>query len=110
MGIDYNANLGYGFLLTEEVAYNMNEGTLDLDRKVFETEWAGNGYGDDPMQTFVFIKESISNSWDGTDHKNPLKPEKMTVQSDWDTLLFLEAKRLGVIEPKIGWWLLCSVS
>lgn len=110
MGIDYNANLGYGFLLTEEVAYNMNEGTLDLDRKVFDTEWAGNAYGDDAMQTFVFIKESISHSWDGTDHKNPIKAGKMAVQDKWDTLLLEEAKRLGITKPKIGWWLLCSVT
>jgi hypothetical protein len=110
MGIDYNTNLGYGFLLSDEVAYNMNEGTLNLDRKLFDIECAGNAYHDDTMQTFVFVKASAHSSWSGAKHKNPLQPESLTIQNDWNGLLLEEAKRLGVTNPKIGWWLLCSVT
>lgn len=110
MGIDYNANLGYGFLLTEEVAYNMNEGTLDTNRKVFDVAWAGDAYGD-AMQTFFFIKESAYDTFAHFEHKSPLKKNALVVQPDWDSLLLEEAKRLGITKPpKIGWWLLCSVS
>ena len=110
MGIDYNADLGYGiWLKDEELASKINEEKIKLDKKDFDTIWAGNAYSGE-MDTFLVIKASVqkARSWD--EQKDPIMPDKLIAQPEWDEKIINWCKAYGITEPKIGWWLCSSVS
>jgi hypothetical protein len=109
MGIDYNADLGYGFLVSDEkIDQELSEGSLEIGKE-FEVARAGDAYGDE-MQTFVFIKDSAHGTYAFHKHKSPLKKDALVIKDDWELKLLEEAQRIGIAKPKIGWWLLCSVT
>ena len=110
MGIDYNADLGYGIKVTDQkLADKIGMGKIEVEVKDFEIIWAGDAYAEE-MDTFLVIKKSVqsTHSWD--DQKSPIKPEKLIVQPDWDDKLRAWCKEYGITKPKIGWWLCSSVS
>lgn len=109
MGIDYNAELGYGVKLNdEELVSKINE-EIKIDDQVFRTIWAGDAYSGE-MDTFLVIKESrqAAHSWDEPDE--PISPDKLIVQPEWDEKIINWCKAYGITDPKIGWWLCSSVS
>lgn len=110
MGIDYNADLGYGIrLYDEELVSKINEEEIKIDNQVFDTIRAGDAYADD-MDTFLVIKESscAARSWAG--NEEPISPDKLIVKPDWDEKLLSWCKEYDITDPKIGWWLCSSVS
>jgi hypothetical protein len=108
MGIDNNADIGYGFLLDKKTAEKVSDGSLTLDKE-FAVKWSGDAYAD-RMQTFAFISDSVQDTWAQAEHKAPLKRGALDIQPGWNVRLEELAKKLGVKRPKIGWWLLSSVS
>jgi hypothetical protein len=110
MGIDYNADLGYGIrLYDEELVSKINEEEIKIDEQVFRTIWAGDAYSGE-MDTFLVIKESrqAAHSWDEPDE--PISPDKLIAKPDWDEKLLSWCKEHDITDPKIGWWLCSSVS
>jgi hypothetical protein len=129
MGTDYTASLGYGFLLSsdhseEEDAWNDEDDDKvwnddeDDDDDLDDEPKAGKGfsliYGGDgicgDMQTFLCVGKSVKTTYAYAEHTNPMKKDKFTVESEWDEMLKVRAKELGIKKPKIGWWLLVSIS
>jgi len=97
MGIDYDADLGYGIKLTEE---------LETDDPNFKTIASGNCYTGDII-SFLCIKESV-HSASSYDDEPFINPNELIVQPDWDNKIYSWCKENGIIDPKIGWWL-CAI-
>lgn len=110
MGIDYNANLGYGIKLEdEELISKINESEIEIDNKVFKTIWAGDAYAGE-MDTFLVIKKSVysSHSWD--EMKDPILPIQLIVEPEWIQLVIDWCRQHNITDYKLGWWLCSSVS
>ncbi len=110
MGIDYNADLGYGIKLTDQKLIDkINEGDEDFEGKDFEIIWSGDAYAD-AMDTFLCIKKSCHSTYAYDKQKSPIKLSGLVVQPKWDKKLLAWCKKHKVAKSKIGWWLCCSVS
>lgn len=110
MGIDYNADLGYGIrVFDEELVSKINEEEIEIDRKIFTIMWAGDAYADD-MDTFLVIKESSISSCSYDSQEEPIAHDKLIAKPDWDEKILSWCKEYDVTDPKIGWWLCSSVS
>jgi hypothetical protein len=106
MGIDCSSTLGYGFKV---VGAKLLEGLLEDDMdpgKGFELAFHG---GFEESETFLLIKKSAI-SKDCYDDCKRLNAAHFNVLPEWDQMLLDWAKKHNVKNPKIGWFLLASMS
>lgn len=109
MGIDYNAELGFGVKIKdEELIQKLNEDEIELP-KGLDRIWSGDAYSGE-MDTYIVIKKSehSAHSWD--DQEDPISPDKLIVKPEWTEQILSWCKEHNITDPKIGWWLCCSVS
>lgn len=111
MGMDHNSNLGYGFKVTDEsIIEKLNEGEIKLPDE-FTIDWSGDAWTDTAMQTFIFIKDSIISTYVYQKHEKPIDSDRLIPPRRWrEDLEELAICVLGIKDPKIGWWLLNSIS
>ena len=116
MGMDSTAYLGYGFKITnKKLIEKINEGDeLDfscIEGKDFELVFGGSSYGDEnDEQVYLCIKKSVISKSAWENPKAPLKQEKLIPKFDWNAMLLEVAKKHKIAKPKIGWWLIASLS
>lgn len=108
MGIDYTASLGYGFEIPSKIVKDVDDLEDLLTDNIFDFGFNGDSYADND-KIFLFIKKS-SIRVSTYDKPVCIKPEKMMVQVEWDEKLKAWAKEQKISNPKIGWYLLASVS
>lgn len=110
MGIDSSASLGYGFQIPSKVVNSVDDLEDLITDNSFDFAFSGDSYAED-NKTFLFIKKSSIDvyTFDNGGAKR-INPEKMVVQPEWDEKLLDWAKKYKVAKPKIGWFLLVSVS
>lgn len=107
MGIDYTADIGYGFMIPDSIKFEDVEDLL-VKNKRLKLIWHGDAYTGD-MVHVISIKDSQSDSWAHAEIE-PIKPNKMIIKDDWNDVLKSFAKEIGLDKPKIGWYLCSSVS
>jgi hypothetical protein len=110
MGSDVSASLGYGLEILSKIVEEANDLEDLITDDTLDFGFAGDSYDDD-NKTFLFIKKSmvdVATYEDGGAKR--IIPEKMVVRDGWNEKLKDWAKKHNIAKPKIGWYLLVSVS
>lgn len=103
MGIDYDADLGYGVKLPKSLKEE------DFDREDFKIIYGGNAYSDETMHTFLCVKETVISVSAYSDLKKPIDPKHFVLKPYWEQKLLDWCKKYNVADPKVGWWICASV-
>jgi hypothetical protein len=110
MGIDYNADFGYGFVIPEAICKDMGfvEDIVYPDKEL-KFMFHGNALIGE-MDVLVVVKDSHRS----VDSRDDLKPINVAIASEvwdsWINKLKQVADELKVDKPKIGWYLCASVT
>ena len=97
MSTSYQANLHYGLKLPN------NEEIEDFTGMTIIS--CGNGYDDKYNDYYLSITKSVISQYNDDSMDLPIDPQQLTVDPKWNDKLLKAAKKLGIDEPKIGWWL-----
>ena len=112
MGIDASAHLGYGFQITnKKLQEKIQEEEVDLEADGnIVLSFGGDSYADNDS-IFAFITDSAHGVYTfDKGGAEAIKADALVVKKDWDAKLNALAKKHNIKNPKIGWWLLTSMS
>ena len=109
MSTDFHADLGYGFLLTDEkLLEDLNEGRIQLPKHL-EMMWAGDAYSGE-IETFIVIKGSLSQVVSWKSYSSFINKEELIATEEWDAQLLTWADENNIANAAVGWWLCTSLT
>lgn len=107
MGVDATATLAYGVKIEDDKLEDLICNDESLIPKDFTMVFSG---ADDYTDIYLCLKDSRLFYFHTDMFDSPLKQEKLIAKSDWNSRVLELCDTLKIKSPKIGWWLLASMS